>query len=88
MSNGKADEEMDVDYGIVEIIGGKFKGLVGYYDDDEGQKYAIVYFGRFPIDGYELVPHKYLRPTKKKFLPMERLKKDHPALCALMGIGE
>lgn len=40
----------DVDFGIVKITGGKYKGRFGYYDDDdldeeEDKEKAVVYFG-------------------------------------------
>ncbi len=34
------------DYGMVEVIKGKHKGKIGYYDDVADNGKAIVYFGK------------------------------------------
>ena len=33
------------DYGLVYVAEGEFRGKFGYYDDDEDEDEAIVYFG-------------------------------------------
>lgn len=35
----------DIDYGAVYVVGGKLKGHILYYDDDETEKTAICYIG-------------------------------------------
>ena len=51
-------------YGIVKITRGKFKGRIGYYDDDEydrGKEQAIVYFGSALLGAsYHLIPKSYI----------------------------
>lgn len=39
-----------LDYGPVIVTKGKYKGKVGYYDDDEGWR-AMVYFGGSLMSG-------------------------------------
>ncbi len=50
---------MDLDYGPVKVIKVKYKGLIGYYDDDDLSK-AIVYRGDMCRGCYVLVSYKYL----------------------------
>lgn len=56
------DFEACVEFGVVEVIGGRFKGLVGFYDDDsDGGRRALVYFGEPLQSQCELIPHRFLR---------------------------
>jgi TIR domain len=49
-----------LDWGLVKILGGKHKGKIGYYDDDDRTK-GIVYFGSPTISpSYEIVAKRYL----------------------------
>jgi hypothetical protein len=67
------------------VVKGKFKGRVGYYDDDEDDL-AVVYFGR-PFDaGYELIPRGSLVRTAVTPLELERWKRDHPEIAKLIGV--
>lgn len=51
-------------YGYVVVMAGKHKGRCGYYDDDDSQNTAIVYFDitseNFMRYGYYLILRKYL----------------------------
>ena len=52
-------------YGIVKIIGGKFKGKIGYYDDDDvdfdNVSKSVVYFGEiFDNSVYHYIKHEYI----------------------------
>lgn len=54
-----------IDYGPVYIREGKYKGIIGNYDDDEfrkdGNEYAIVYIGLNILSGDSItVPKEYL----------------------------
>lgn len=50
----------EADGGPCFIIGGRHKGRIGHYDDDEGSK-AVVYFGEmFLVSRAELIPRRYL----------------------------
>jgi hypothetical protein len=51
-----------IDYGPVYIAGGRFRGRVLYYDDDEDSRTAICYVGH-PLDfvGAYDVPRRFLR---------------------------
>lgn len=74
-------------YGAVEITGGKHKGLIGYYDDDDwGSDRAVVYLDIPFLTDYVLIPMKYLKNTEAKHLPTEALKKKNPAGCRLLGL--
>lgn len=63
-------------YGPVQIIGGKYKDLIGYYDDDDGDK-AIVYFNDIfsPEDSFELIPHRFLINSDVVLANLERFKR-------------
>lgn len=54
----------EIDFGIVKIIKGKYKGCIGYFDDEDGDYYkekAIVYFGDPLLSpGYIIVPYEYI----------------------------
>ena len=57
--------DFDVDeipFGHVYIAGGKHKGKIGYYDDDDGKR-AIVYFDVPFISEYTFVRKRYLQPV-------------------------
>lgn len=41
----------ELSYGAVMILKGRYKGKVGYYDDEEGDK-AIVYLGMPCLSSY------------------------------------
>lgn len=49
-----------VEYGFVKVIGGRYKGRIGYYDDDDEK--AIVYWGSesFSSNTYSLVDYQFL----------------------------
>ena len=55
---------MDLSWGIVKILKGKYKGRFGYYDDDDydrGHEKAIVYLGDFFSGAdYILINHEYI----------------------------
>ena len=56
---------LEINYGPVYIREGKYKGIIGNYDDDEtkkdGKEYAIVYIGLNLLSGDSiLVPKEYL----------------------------
>lgn len=58
------------DYGMVYVVGGKFKGNYGYYDDDQDDRRCIVYppegmrgrdaEGKPRLNDYELIRRDYL----------------------------
>lgn len=53
-----------IDFGIVKIIKGKYKGYIGYFDDEDGEysyEKAIVYLGDPKLStGYIIVPYEYI----------------------------
>jgi hypothetical protein len=63
----EAEVLASVDYGVVEIVGGQFVGRIGYFDDEDEDGKAIVYFEGHPIDatGYDLVPMRHVRRAPK-----------------------
>ncbi len=50
---------MEPKYGPVMVTKSKYKGIIGYYDDDDLEK-AVVYRGELCRGGYVLVPYQYL----------------------------
>ena len=49
-----------VGFGVVAISGGIHKGRIGFYDEDETEKTAIVYFwDMFLADRFYFVPRKF-----------------------------
>lgn len=78
---------MDVTYGPVRIVKGKYINQTGYYDDDAGSK-AIVYLKGavgFPNAEYIKVPVSYLEPIDNT-LELARIKRDHPEVARILGI--
>jgi hypothetical protein len=53
-------------YGFVFIKYGKYKGRAGYYDDDNGDNRAIVYFGAPCLSDYAAIPPEYLEKISSK----------------------
>ena len=47
-------------YGFVKVVGGRYKGRIGYYDDDDEK--AIVYWGSesFSSNAYSLIDYQFL----------------------------
>lgn len=51
-------------YGTVNIVGGKHKGRIGNYDDDDDlDRNAIVYFGHPLYSGYFVIPYRHIVPV-------------------------
>ena len=49
-------------YGPVLIAGGRCRGQIGNYDDDDDEKHAVVYFGDFFLsNGYFIIPRRFLK---------------------------
>lgn len=73
-------------YGIVEITGGRYRGRVGFYDNDEGgvpgePPCAVVYFAFPGITDCRFIPHRYLkRATAKNEAAWHRWNTDEAAL--------
>lgn len=50
----------EVEYGLVKIINGEFKGRFAFYDDDDENK-SIIYFGNmYDNANYYLINHEYI----------------------------
>ena len=74
------------DYGMVEVIKGKHKGKIGYYDDVADDGKAIVYFGRPFESEYYRIPHSFLIKTEKRNLEIEEWVRDNPENARKFGI--
>ncbi len=78
----------DLCFGAVAVIAGRYKGKVGYYDNDDttegGLDRAVVYFGEPFASNYYLIDHKYLRNVTS--LDHEKFKKESPNICQQLGI--
>ncbi len=73
-------------YGPVEVIRGRFRGQVGYYDDDDERGQCVVYFAE-PLSGpYELIDRRHLRPTAAAHLPTERWVRQYPDAARRLGV--
>lgn len=81
---------MGLDYGTVLVIDGRYKGMIGYYDDDDHEtNKAIVYFDEILAAGkYKLIPHSLLCNTEVTLLSLERFMKENKELCETAGINK
>jgi hypothetical protein len=75
---------MELNYGAVLVTKGKYKGKIGYYDDDQSDTKGIVYFGEPFVSDYVLIKLEYLENITS--LPHEIFKKNNKELCEVMGI--
>ena len=73
------------DYGPVLIVAGKFKGRVGYYDDDDGL-YAFVHMGK-PFESH-LARARLTSLRKIPVTPLDlaRWTREHPDLAEILDI--
>lgn len=78
---------VELSYGSVLITKGKYKGQVGYYDDDEDDGLCIVYLGVPFVSEYVCIKSSYLENTDIKHLPLEKFKKENSAACLIIGIN-
>lgn len=77
----------ELEYGNVEILRGKHKGKVGYYDDDEDENdKCIVYLGEPFKSEFILVSPSSLKNTDVKMLAKEKLKRNHKAATDIIGL--
>lgn len=76
---------MDLNYGAVLVTKGKYKGKIGYYDDDYSDTKGIVYFGEPFFSDYVLIKLGYLENVT--YIPHEIYKKKNKELCEKMGIN-
>jgi len=74
------------DYGMVEVIKGKHKGKIGYYDDVADNGKAIVYFGRPFESKYYRIPPSFLIKTEKRNLAIEEWVRDNPENAKKFGV--
>lgn len=72
-------------YGVVRIVRGRYKGRLGYYDDDENGC-AIVYLGAPFASPSVLVRHRSLVPSDEPFVPLDDWLAAHPELAAQVGV--
>jgi len=75
------------EYGPVPVVSGKFKGQVGYYDDDEADsRAAVVYFKKPFDDDYEMLDRKSLVKTTITPIELERWRRKYPEIAWLIGL--
>ena len=76
------------DFGPVRVTGGKHKGKVGYYDDDDWDLdgKAIVYFGEPLKSEYALIPYRFLERHEDAALPLEKFVRENPQTAKRFGI--
>lgn len=73
-------------YGLVTVTAGAHEGRVGYYDDDDTEKTAVVYFGgRFTQEGPHLVSVRYLRQATPDEARMWRTIERRKDICDEQG---
>ena len=77
-------------YGTVIILKGKYKGVVGYYDDDISETVALVYVGTALFQKGIEVKRKNLEATPDNVicLALKRLLTSHPEVKDYFGIIE
>ena len=73
------------DYGPVLILRGDHKGIVGYYDDDEGGR-AVVYLGEPFSSDPVLLSRGTLRKIDAKSTELEKWKRRYPWLAKQLGV--
>lgn len=73
------------EWGPVRVLSGRYKGQVGYYDDDEG-RHCVVYLGVPFARPAVLFKPSQLEPLAAKSLELERWKRTFPELAAHLGI--
>lgn len=75
------------DFGPVVVIGGRHRGKLGYFDDEEPSgELAVVYFGEPFVEDYELVQRRHLVSVDITLMSLERYRRDAPDLYAVMGL--
>jgi len=76
------------DYGPVRVVGGKHRGKVGYYDDDELDKddKAVVYFGEPFGSEAALISYGDLERLKGPALPLEKFVRQNPETARRFGV--
>jgi hypothetical protein len=76
------------EYGPVVVCEGKYKGRVGYYDDDadDNINFAIVYFDTPFESKYVLIRRSQLARTAVTPLALEKWKREHPELAKFVGV--
>jgi hypothetical protein len=75
------------EYGPVIVREGKYKGRVGYYDDDaDNINFAVVYFGTPFESKYVLIRRSWLKRTAVTPLALEKWKREHPELARYCGV--
>jgi len=73
------------DYGAVLVIGGRHKGRVGYYDDDDGVQ-SVVYFGVPFKTRPAMIRRTLLVKVDWKHLPLELWKRKFPEIATQVGV--
>jgi hypothetical protein len=86
----KNDNSPKLKYGTVEVIAGRHKGKIGYYDDEEytdsGAERAVVYF-EFPfVTDWVMIKHEHLVNTKKKNPALELMRTHNRKECIFLGV--
>jgi len=61
MTKEDLDKRENLNYGSVRITRGKYKGKIGYYDDQEGA-WALVYIGNPFSDNLQLLHFNQIEP--------------------------
>lgn len=75
------------EYGPVIVREGKYKGRVGYYDDDaDNNNFAVVYFGTPFGSKCVLIRRSWLKRTAVTPLALEKWKREHPELAQYLGV--
>lgn len=80
MKNCGQNSAQRLEWGVVKVVGGRYKGRIGYLDDEDGP--GIVYFGDFFFaPRYYLIPFKHLAPVTT-----DDLMRRHEELFQLIGM--
>ena len=71
---------------VIRVIKGEFLGNIGYYDDDDSNGNAIIYFGEPLLSEYDIIPHKFIELANVKHLATEKFITKYPSLAVILGI--
>ena len=71
-------------FGPVAILKGKHKGFVGFYDDDLGEKTAIVYLGAPFVSPLVHIRHDSL--VNVESIEITKFRRANPEFCEKLGV--
>jgi len=76
----------DIDFGPVRITKGRHKGIIGYYDDNDGKR-ALVFLGAPFVSEYVWLPFSSIEEIGNvSSIEIEAFRRANPEVCKIMGV--